>query len=137
MCKTLSLIYASQISTFYLDKQKSGVFGHMQGPLCGPGVGLTHNYVHLCILLHMNSIQSKFQVSILINKISFKLGALCPHVPCLRHKGSFAGQRRVNSNLCISFYFIHAHQISAISLDKQKSRAFGPTQGPLCDHEGN
>ena len=46
---SFSSIYAYQISAFYLEKQKSGAFGPMQEPFCGPeGVN-----PHICISLYL------------------------------------------------------------------------------------
>ena len=50
-------------------------------------------------------------------------------------KGPFCGPYQ-SQPTCISFFFIYAYQISALYLDKQKSGAFGPTQGPLHGPKG-
>ena len=53
----LSHIYAKYCSHYMRPKfqlsilmnKKSEVFSHKEGPLCGPGVELTHTCVHHCI----------------------------------------------------------------------------------------
>ena len=93
---------------------------------------LTHLYAYICIPFHTNNMRTKFKVSIYIKK---KVGPSAPR------KGHFATPRRVNPYICIPLYFIlyeqYANQISAFYLDKQKSGAFGPTQGPLHGPKGS
>ena len=80
----------------------------------------------------MGNMHTKFQLSILINK---KMESSAPR------KGRFVALREVNPHICISLYSIphgqYVYQISALYLDKQKSSALGPTQGPFRGPQGS
>ena len=51
ICISLSSIYASEISAFYLDQQKSGAFGPTHGSLRGSG-GEGESNPHICVSLY-------------------------------------------------------------------------------------
>ena len=77
--------------------------------------GLTHTNAHYCILFCMNSMHTKFQLSISMNKKTFEMGGLRPPT-----KGRFAVHRRVNLYVFISFYSIYAYQISGFLVNPLK-----------------
>ena len=100
VCISCSSIYAYQIWAFHLDKQKSGAVSRPWG-------GLTHTNTHYCIPFCMNSMQTKFQRSILINDKILKIGGLRPPT-----KGRFAVHKRFSLHVSIYFSSIYAYQIS-------------------------
>ena len=77
---------------------------------------------------------TKFQSSILINKIVLKKGG--GEGPSAPQESRFAAQVRVNPDVGIYFLSIYAYKISALYLDKQKGGAFRHTQEPLCGPGG-
>ena len=108
-----------------LINKKVGPSAPREGRFMALG-GLTHTYAYHCIPFCLNIMHAKFQSSILINKKVLKRWG-----PSALQKGRFAVHMRVNLHVCISFFSICSYQISALYLDKQKSGAFGPTQGPF------
>ena len=89
-----------------------------------------HKYT-LLYFFCMNSMHTKFQLSILMNKKLLKWGALRPPT-----KGRFADDRRINLYVCISFYSMYADQISDFHLNNQIRGAFGPMPEPFSGPGG-
>ena len=89
-------------------------------------VGLTHIYVYHCIPFYMNSIHTKFQAYILINKKVFKWGGLMPTTRAVkRPKGEL-------THMCANHFtpYMPTRFLLSIVINK-KSGAFGAMLGPF------
>ena len=71
----------------------------------------------------MNSMLTKFQSSILINKKVFKKGG-----PSAPQKGRIVAYVRVNPNAGLSFFSKYAYKISTLYLDNKKVEPSAPRE---------
>ena len=91
-----------------------------------PCRGLTHTYVYHCIPLYMNSIHTKFQAFILINKKVFKRGGLMPPTRAVtRPKGQLTHMYANHFTPYMPTKFLLSIVIN------KKSGAFGTILGPF------
>ena len=113
-----------KFQTYILINKKVGPSAPRKGHFTAleGGGSLTHTYVYHCIPFYVNSIHTKFQASILINKKVFKRGGLRPHARVTSRPWGGEGEGESNPHICVPLYSIlneqYTCQISSFYLDK-------------------